>query len=136
MKKFFISTSFLIFILTPMTLVLSQTVTGHMSGITFVCNNGTTDVPCEGFSLLIQAVQGVVSVVVVMALAFSVIVIAKAGFIYLTSGGEPGKRKEANDMFVKVAWGVFWILAAWVVINMIMTALPISKDVPIFLNNS
>ena len=101
-----------------------------MCGFSFVCSTGTpscTDttnqVPCEGFDLLIQAIQGVVKVVVGMALAFSVIVIAIAGSKYLTSGGEPAKRQEANKMFVKVAYGIFWILAAWLIINLIMTAL-------------
>ena len=44
------------------------------------------------------------------------------------------KRSEANNMFVKVLWGVFWVLGAWLVVNLIMTTLA-SSNVPQFLSN-
>lgn len=130
----FLTASFFLFVFAPISTAFGQTtITGKMCGITFMCTNGgdpcpasgdpAPGVPCEGFDLLIQAVQGIAKFAVGLGLAFSVVVIAYAGGIYLTSGGEPAARKKANDMFVKVAWGIFWILAAWLIINLIMNAL-------------
>jgi len=122
---------FLFFLFAPMTAILAQE-TGHMSGISWVCTNGqgptqngqTWDTPCQTFGSLISAIQGITNFAVVnIALPFSIIVIIYAGWIYLTSGGEPAKRKKANDMFVKVFWGIFWVLGAWLVINLIVTTL-------------
>ena len=119
--------------------VSSQTPQGpNISGISYDCaqtqdaNGNYVSGNCT-FVDVIAAVQNVVKVAVSIALAFSVIVIVRAGWIYLTSGGEPAKRQEANKMFVKVLWGIFWILGAWLVINLIMTALPISDKIPQFL---
>ena len=98
-----------------------------MFGITYVCvgtiNGQTSEVPCSTFTQLIAAVKGIVGFATTLALSFSVVVIVYAGWKYMTSGGSPEKRSEANKMFQKVLWGIFWILGAWLVINLIMNTL-------------
>ena len=85
------------------------------------------------FADLISAVQYVVNFAVLkVALPFSVVIITWAGILYMRSGGNAGKRAEANDMFVKVLWGIGWVLGAWLVISLIMKTLA-SSDVPLFL---
>jgi hypothetical protein len=132
----FLTASFFLFVFLPINTTFAQEITGHMSGITFVCTNGTTDVPCEGFNLLIQAIQGIAKFAVGIALAFSVVVIAYAGARYIIYSDSEGERKKATEMFEKVAIGIFWILAAWLVINLIMTALTSGTKVQQLLNNS
>jgi len=109
---------FLFFFFAPMTSVVAQSVTetGKMFGISYTCTGTATDADgnthptsdCETFGSLIAAIQGITNFAVVnIALPFSIIVIIYAGWIYLTSGGEPDKRAKANKMFVKVFWGIF-----------------------------
>ena len=58
-----------------------------------------------------------------IALPFSVIVIAYAGFLYLTSGGNQAQLNRAHGMFTKVALGIVWVLAAWLIVTLITNAL-------------
>lgn len=58
-----------------------------------------------------------------IALPFSVIVIAYAGFLYLTSGGNQPQLYRAHGMFTKVALGIVWVLAAWLIVTLITNAL-------------
>ena len=133
----FLAVSFFHLTLLPMTVTFAQQLApAKMSGISWICaetqavdsnGNPIAGVPPQSgnctFADLINAIKGITNFAVGLALAFSVVVIAIAGSKYLTSGGEPAKRQEANKMFEKVAWGIFWILAAWLVINLIMNAL-------------
>ena len=76
-----------------------------------------------GFGDLIVAVNNVVSKVRDIALEISVIVLAIAGFKYMTSGGNASKRTEANKMLLNVVYGIIFILAAWLIVNLITTTL-------------
>lgn len=99
------------------------------------CIEGSIVPCCEAsgcnFDELIKAVKRVVNWGVSLALMLTVVVIAYAGFLYLTSSGNANKRSEANKMFVKVLQGMFFILGAWLIVTLIMSAL--AKNVPIFL---
>ena len=75
------------------------------------------------FNQLVSAVKKVIDAAFGLGLTFSVVVIAFAGFKYMTSEGNPAKLKEAHDMFFSVAKGIFFVLAAWLIVNLIMTAL-------------
>ncbi|MES2213487.1 MAG: hypothetical protein V4473_01440 [Patescibacteria group bacterium] len=86
-------------------------------GIAYVCNGECT------FADVIGAIKKVINFGIEFALFFSVIVIARAGFIYMTSGGSPGERAKANEMFRKVAVGIFLALAAWLIVTLITSAL-------------
>lgn len=105
----------------------NETVKVRMSGIVPICYTGSdtapVDVPCETFDALITAIKKVIDWGVGLVLMFSVVIIAYAGSIYLRSGGNSGKRDKANKMFVSVAKGIFFILAAWLIVNLIMNAL-------------
>lgn len=100
------------------------------------CREGSIVPCCEAsgcnFDELIKAVKRVVNWGVTLALMLTVVVIAYAGFLYLTSADSAGKRDEANKMFVKVLEGMFYILAAWLIVTLIMSSLA-SSDIPIFL---
>jgi hypothetical protein len=97
-------------------------VNGNSLGNTDANGNPTYD--CETFGSLMNAIKGLTNFAVVnIALPFSVVVLVWDGVKYMMSGGNPGKISEANKMFVKVLWGIFWVLGAWLVINLIMTTL-------------
>ena len=88
------------------------------TGITYECVNGECD-----FKDLIAATKYVINYATKYALFFSVIVIAYAGFLYMTAGDKPANITKANGMFQKVAIGIAWVMAAWLVVNMITNAL-------------
>jgi hypothetical protein len=96
------------------------------TGITYECQrqvNGVTVYGDCGYGDLIAAVKRVIDWMIIFTLEFSVVVIAYAGFNYLISGDNPSKRAEANKMLTKVAIGIFFVLAAWLIVNLIATAL-------------
>lgn len=107
---------------------------GGKTGITYECrrdnpnanpnDNNTKYIYGDcGYDDLIRAVQKFFDVVIPLALGFSVVVIAWVGFNYMISGTNPGKRKEANQMLQKVAIGIFFMLAAWLIVTLIANSL-------------
>ncbi len=100
--------------------------TNSGGGIVYECSTG---LPGEcTFDDLIKAAKHITDFLTVFALEFSVVVIAFAGFKYMTSGGNPGERQAANKMLLSVAKGIFFILAAWVIVTLITSTL-LSNDV-------
>lgn len=120
--------SLVLFISNPLFSVaqIDRTGGGSGTGLTYECKkivNGT-DVYGEcDYDDLILAVKKFFNVATPLALAFSVVVIAYAGFLYMTSGSNASKRTKANEMFVKIAWGVFFMLGAWVIVTLITNSL-------------
>lgn len=95
----------------------------RMDGIVPVCVKNGQDVPCESFDHLIVAIKNIIDFVTQFVLMFVVVIIAVAGWKYMTSGDNAGKRTEANKMFIKVAWGLFYILGAWLIVTLITNAI-------------
>ena len=103
------------------------------TGITYECCSESGSVGADGkktivygnceFNYLILATKKIINWGVTFALSFSIVVVAYAGALYMISGDYPAKRKEANEMLRKVAIGIVFILAAWLIINLITTAL-------------
>ncbi len=106
--------------------------TAKKTGITYECQKTVNGQVLPGecdFNDVIAATQRVVKFGVTFALGFSVIVIAYAGFNYMISGDNPGKRKDANSMLFKVAIGIIFILIAWLIVTLILNALEVNNIV-------
>ena len=95
------------------------------SGLTWECNAGPGQ--CT-FADLIAAVQNLVRQVSLLALGFSVIVIAYAGFLYMSSGGNPGERSKANKVLLSAVKGIILILIAWLIVTLITKGLGVTVD--------
>jgi hypothetical protein len=96
---------------------------GTKGGLVYECNP-----PGEcTFDDLVAATRNVVNTLTLYAIAFSVVVIAYAGFLYMTSGGNPGKISQATGMFTKVAIGLAVVIGAWVIVNMIAKGLGVTS---------
>jgi hypothetical protein len=100
-------------------LVFSQ---GGKSGLTYECFNDGNYGNCT-FDDVIKATKNVVDTIIPIVLGFTVVVIAYAGFKYMISGDNAGARSEANKMLRNVAIGIFFILAAWLIVTLIARAL-------------
>ncbi len=93
------------------------------SGWVYICGSGNGECTWED---LVAAVRHIVNQATVLAIGLSVVVIAYAGFKYLTSEGNPGKIKEANNMFIKVVIGMVFIIGAWAIVTLIGKALGVT----------
>ncbi len=102
-------------------LVLPVLAYAQGTGVVYECTSGR---PGEcNYTELIAAVVRVINWLIIFTLQFSVVVIVYAGFNYMISGDNPGKRAEANKMLTKVVWGIFFVLAAWLIVNLIARTL-------------
>jgi hypothetical protein len=94
---------------------------------------GGFTVPC-GWQQLIQLAQKLINYLILIAIPIAAVTFAYAGFLILSSGGNSGKVEKGKEIFMKVAIGMAWILAAWVVINTILGALLDSAKYPSLLS--
>ena len=95
------------------------------TGFAYDCANerGDKDYGECTFNDLLLATDRVVTFGRNLALSFSVIVIAYAGYKYMVSGDKASEREDANKMFVKVGKGILLILGAWLIVHLITTSL-------------
>ena len=75
------------------------------------------------FNDVIELAQAIANKVVLFGLLLSPFIFAWAGWLYLTSGNNPGNRKKANGIFVNVLIGLAIMLGAWLVVKLVLTAL-------------
>ncbi len=100
----------------------SAATAAKQTGITYQCGDGPTAGNCT-FADFVTAAQNVVVFMRNIALMFSVVVIAYAGFKYMISGDNPKARGDANNMLQKGAIGIAVILGAWLIVHLIVSAL-------------
>ncbi|MFA5888992.1 MAG: pilin [Candidatus Paceibacterota bacterium] len=105
----------------------SESTAGN-TGLTYDCGDGPTAGNCD-FNDLMAAVKNVVNKGTIITLSLSVIVIAWAGFKYMTSGDNPGERKKANEMLLKVVYGIAFIIAAWLIVSLILRGLKVTTPI-------
>lgn len=96
----------------------------------FAADSGTgTIIPCDGvtvpctFPKLVELGSNLITYLVYLSIPLAAIAFARAGFLYMTAGGSQGKVEKAKELFIKVAWGFFFVLAAWLIVNLITKAL-------------
>lgn len=77
---------------------------------------------CDYKSLFVLA-KVLINDLVILSTFLAVVVFAYAGFKMIMSRGSETEYKNAVRMFGKVMWGYVWILAAWLVVYTISTAL-------------
>ncbi|MBM3272252.1 hypothetical protein FJY94_03175 [Candidatus Kaiserbacteria bacterium] len=84
-------------------------------------------VPCSGpdctLCHLATLAQNILNTGIYVAVVLSAGLFAWAGGMHLTAGGDTGKAKTARTVFTNVAIGLFWILAAWLLVDTIMKTL-------------
>jgi hypothetical protein len=78
--------------------------------------------PCN-FEHFVELGRRIINLAIYLAIPLAALSFAWAGFTILTAGGNMGQRDKGKKIFTKVAIGLFWVLAAWLVINTILSAL-------------
>lgn len=75
------------------------------------------------FEALIELVRVLIHDMVLLSTLLAVGVFIYAGFILLTSGGDPGAMRDAKKMLWKVVIGYMVILSAWLIVYTITNVL-------------
>lgn len=86
------------------------------------CSGANAATNC-GFCDLAELAQNVLNDAVYLAVFFSAILFAWAGFKMLTNGGNMHQISEARQIFTDVAIGLIIILAGWLVVDTLMRIL-------------
>ncbi|MES3005293.1 MAG: pilin [Patescibacteria group bacterium] len=94
--------------------------TENKGGLVYECDGKPGE--CD-FDDLIAAIQKAVNWGTTLAISFSVVVIAYAGFKIMVYADSPGERTKAKEMLKKVAIGIAVILGAWLIVNLITSSL-------------
>ncbi len=85
--------------------------------------DGTPASPC-GFPELMILIQRIINYLLFyMVLPIAAILCAYIGFLFVTSGANPGNRQKAKDMIPKFLFGLVIALAAWLIVKVILTTL-------------
>lgn len=94
-----------------------------VDGIPNVDVSGQVKNPC-GFKHVLTLVNKVIRFILfVLVVPIAAIMFAYTGFLLLTSGGDPGKKKKAKEIFANVFWGLIIAAAAWLIIRTILSLL-------------
>lgn len=87
-----------------------------------------------GFGDLITLVQNIIEYIFILVIPITAIVFAYAGYLYLTSGGNSGKREKAKLAMINVVIGVIVIMSAWLIVTLIVNSLGASDATKQFLD--
>ncbi len=98
----------------------------HATGIPYfgpvVPSNAATC--AAGWQSLIQLINNAVAVGITIVLLFiAPIMIAYAGFLYVVNPVNPSGRSQANKMMLNVVTGIVISLAAWLIVDAVLTTL-------------
>jgi hypothetical protein len=81
-----------------------------------------------GYNDLIALVSGVINWAIKISPMLAALTFAYAGFLYITSGGDPGKKSEAHKVFYATILGLIVILAAWLIVKAILSGLGVDPN--------
>jgi hypothetical protein len=84
---------------------------------------GSTTDMCTFTDLVVLAQTVIKFLIFSLAAPIAAIMFAYAGFTYVTNGGNESKIKQAHDIFLYVFWGLIIALAAWLMVNFVLTFL-------------
>lgn len=109
--------TYAVFFLTLM--MLAVPLVSMSAPIDIVPCGGPTEKSC-GFQDLIKLAQNIIKFLIYIGSFIAAIVFMWAGFKLILNPADPGARKEALGMFVKVFWGFVMMLGAWLLVSLIV----------------
>lgn len=84
--------------------------------------------PCN-FGYIIVLAQNVIEFLIFkLAAPLAALVIAWAGFLYVTSAANPGQREKAKKILTNVVLGFVIALAAWLIVKTLLSSLGVESD--------
>lgn len=101
-------------------LLVPAGVYGQVSTDLIVCDGVIKE--C-GFNEVITLMVRIINFLTVLSASLAAISFSYAGFLLITSGGDPGARKKAQEIFTKTAIGFAFVLGAWVIVYTLVNTL-------------
>ncbi len=92
------------------------------------CNGASKDaqgnptVECD-FNQLLNMINRVIKFLLYLSIPLILGIIIYTAFKFLTANGDPGKLADAKKMLIPVAIGLFWVLAAYIVVYTVLDKL-------------
>lgn len=120
-RKIF-ATTFLFFVL--FSYFTPQVTFAGAKNLIWECGNGDGNCTWDD---VIGAVKNATNYLTILGIGFSVAVLAYAGFRLMISQGNQGEISKAREMLYKVFIGMFFIVAAWGIVTLILTALGVTS---------
>lgn len=87
---------------------------------------GRLSVNC-GWEQLMQMGQTIIRNAIYLAVMASVVAIVYSGYLLMTSGDNEGNRKKAKEIMGKVIIGIFYTMAAWLLVATILKFLGVDN---------
>jgi hypothetical protein len=112
----------LLFIVSAMMLTLVPLVAGA-APLVPQSNNPSKDYTQYGLCQLGQLGQNIIDYAIVFAIPLAAILIGYAGFLYITSGANPGNVNRAKSIFGTALIGFLVAISGWLIVNTILVAL-------------
>ena len=81
-----------------------------------------------GFAGVLGTMQNFINAGISIGVFFSVIIMAWAGFLYITTPTNPEARSQANKMLINAVIGLVIVLSAWLIVDFVMKALYSGPD--------
>lgn len=90
-------------------------------GLVTCGRTGSAQAQAQGcnFSTLFDMINTIIGYVIAISMPLAAIAFAYAGWLRLTSGGNPGQITKSNHVFISVGIGVMVILGGWLVFRLI-----------------
>jgi len=87
----------------------------------------TCDGPDCDFYDLLAGMNKIINWFILVGGSVAALGFAYVGFIYITQGGNPSKRAEANKIFTTIATGFFFLLGSWLIVKLIILGFGVGK---------
>lgn len=83
-------------------------------------------IPCRGgdctFQSLIKLIDNIIDYFLLyLVMPLCIVAFSYSGFLFMTAGGNAGKRTQAAGVFRKVAIGLMIVLGAWVLVQAVLS---------------
>ncbi|MEX0931286.1 MAG: pilin [Candidatus Paceibacterota bacterium] len=75
------------------------------------------------FNDLLRLANRLIDFAILISVPIFILLFMYAGFLYITASGNPGKIQDAHGLFVKGIIGFVIIISAWLIVNLIVSAL-------------
>ncbi len=82
--------------------------------------NENGGIPCN-WCTFVQMIGNIVQYFIYLAVLLTAIMFSYSGFLFLTNNGNNNKVKSALNVFRRTMFGIIGVLAAWLIVNAIMT---------------
>ena len=93
-----------------------------LSHAAFVNCDGTTDNPCH-FDNLVAMINSIINWIISIAGVIFTISCIYGGFLYMTSGENPGNKTKATGILTNTLLGFVIILISWLIVYTILNVL-------------